>query len=309
MENHDFGGPLAGAITKLPLIRADMYLRMQATNLSVVDMFIRGLEEQLLAEYLAIERTPTESAFFVSSLSQLWFFGVYELFRTWRQRAKEIAEFAREILDCDEGDREACIARRRELVESGSSLLESGLSRRWNGYDAVIEDPAESIAQLSGALDRVEILYRRLEALRVHLAKHEVPKQIGSEAMAPGYGRIDGATGSMAYQVLLGGDEIDIVSRRGLADDIERLHDETGDVFLPESVRSELHDIPKISYAAKKVQVTLRDGSCHSRVHVAWNRQIVFVAGQTTIPFAASDVVKIEPCTAPEIDVDDDSEF
>ena len=50
------------------------------------------------------------------------------------------------------------------------------------------------------------------------LAKHEVPRQGGAYAGAPGYGRIDMSTGSIYWQVELGRNEVTVLSRRGLAD-------------------------------------------------------------------------------------------
>jgi hypothetical protein len=41
--------------------------------------------------------------------------------------------------------------------------------------------------------------------------------------MAPGYGRIDMLTGSIYWLVELRGDEVDLVSRRTLADECRRL--------------------------------------------------------------------------------------
>jgi hypothetical protein len=69
----------------------------------------------------------------------------------------------------------------------------------------------------------MEPLFSRIEALRMNLAKHEVPKLHGVPAMAPGYGRIDGMTGSISWQVDLGNNWVDLVSRRSLADQLKTL--------------------------------------------------------------------------------------
>ena len=80
------------ALLSLPLFD-NVYFRMQAMNLSMVDEFLVGLESDLLAEYMEIERTPVQSALFVSAISQLWIFGFYELLRTWRQKCMGIICF------------------------------------------------------------------------------------------------------------------------------------------------------------------------------------------------------------------------
>ncbi len=66
-------------------------------------------------------------------------------------------------------------------------------------------------AKLREAIDSYEVIFRRLEALRVSLAKHELPKQHGMpaiRAMAPGYGRIDEATGSIRWEYLVQGEKL-----------------------------------------------------------------------------------------------------
>src|SRR5947199_7663676 len=72
----------------------NLYMSMQAQNISMVDIYLEDLESQLLMEYLEIEHTPIPTALFVSALSQMWVFAVYELLRTWRQRARELLAYA-----------------------------------------------------------------------------------------------------------------------------------------------------------------------------------------------------------------------
>src|SRR5574337_1181491 len=83
---------LAEVLQSLPLFD-DLYLRMQATNLQIVDGFLEEQELALLKEYLQLERTPIPFLMFVSALSQLWVFGVYELLRTWRHRVQSVLDF------------------------------------------------------------------------------------------------------------------------------------------------------------------------------------------------------------------------
>ncbi len=59
-------------------------------------------------------------------------------------------------------------------------------------------------------------LFRDAEALRVTLAKHEVPKTKGLFAEAPGYGRMSYADGSMYWFVTLKDDSQIKVDRREL---------------------------------------------------------------------------------------------
>src|SRR6476646_10716229 len=78
----------------LPLFE-DLYLGMQAINLDIVDVMLEGEELALLRRYIEIERTPLPEALYVSALSQLWIFGLYELLRTWRQRIDDVLRFVK----------------------------------------------------------------------------------------------------------------------------------------------------------------------------------------------------------------------
>ena len=97
--NEDGGVPEIGiseALRALPLCE-ELYLGMQAMNLGLVDDYLGQLEAELLNEYMEIERTPSASTMFVSALSQMWVFALYEFLRTWRQRAKAILDWANEF--------------------------------------------------------------------------------------------------------------------------------------------------------------------------------------------------------------------
>lgn len=186
----------------LPLFD-DMFLSMQGQNIILVDFYLRDLERDLLRELVEIERTPP-ATLFVSGLSQMWIFAVYELLRTWRQRIKDL--------------------KRDSQKPPTPSTGQSGLSGLYyNKQLANLRKKPKYSNELDRALNRVEPFFKRIEALRMNLAKHEVPKRHGVPALAPGYGRIDGRDGSISWQVDLGGYSVDSVSRRTLADQLRRL--------------------------------------------------------------------------------------
>ena len=187
----------------LPLFD-DLFLSMQGQNVMLVDFYLRDLERDLLRELVEIEHTPFPATLVVSALSQMWVFAVYELLRTWRQRIKDLKRDAQKPA----GPR------------SGHSSL-AGLYYKDQLAD-LRKKPAYS-RELDRALNRVEPLFRRIESLRMNLAKHEVPKMDRVPAMAPGYGRIDGMTGSISWQVDLGNNYVDLVSRRSIADQLRNL--------------------------------------------------------------------------------------
>jgi hypothetical protein len=171
----------------------------------LVDFYLRDMESSLLAELVQLEHTPIQSAMFVSALSQMWIFAAYELLRTWRQRIRELKREAQNVMP----------------QASGAAILEDISELFWRGQVHRIQNDHGYIAELDKASSLVEPVFRRIESLRMNLAKHEVPKK-SQRAIAPGYGRIDYSDGSIYWQVDMGGRVVDIVSRRSLSDGLRR---------------------------------------------------------------------------------------
>jgi hypothetical protein len=190
-------------IWNLPLFD-DVYLSMQGQNVMLVDFYLRNLERDLLRELVRIERTPFPATLIVSALSQMWIFAVYELLRTWRQRVKDL---------------------KREAQKPGVAAAgKPDLAGLWYRKQlAHLRKEPTYARKLDKAVTHTEPLFRRIEALRMNLAKHEVPKMNGVPAMAPGYGRIDGFSGSISWQIDLGNNCVELVSRRSLADQLRDL--------------------------------------------------------------------------------------
>jgi hypothetical protein len=165
---------LIRVLQSLPLLGDDLYLRMQAMNLGVVDHFLVDIELQLLQEYEQLERTPMASATFVSALTQLWIFGVYELLRTWRQRVGDVLEFVQNL---PSEKKPALRLERMKAQEAKLAANSRGEGKikdtRWPAYKKVADD-ANFAAKLQSAKDNSERIFRKLEILRVHLAKHEL---------------------------------------------------------------------------------------------------------------------------------------
>ena len=292
-EEDELQPTLTEVLGRLPLIEDDLYLRMQVTNLDAVDGYLRDLESELLAMYIEIERTPLPQAIFVSALSQLWVFGLYELLRTWRQRMGEVLKFDADLRALDESERGSFLETHKgSFVRPGP---EGDLSPfDFRPYERVTEDP-EYARRVRTTLDASELLFRRLEALRVSLAKHEIPRESRSHAFAPGYGRIDMLSGSIVWQVSLGRWEVDTVSRRAVADDIPSLQASVEHRVLSPAVQDKVRPLERTSYALKQVVATLEDGQQYAGVAVAWNKIVVYVLGQDEIPFEASQVIDVRP--------------
>lgn len=219
--NEAEGAPhILAALLELPLFD-ELFLRMQATNISIVDGIIEPMETDLLRELIDTETPPLPSAMAVSAMSQMWMFAVYELLRTWRQRVRAMLRIHDRIEQLPAERRDAALE--SEAAEIQGIREESHLAL--DMYRASIKDLADAkvVGRLRGALDAIEPIFRQVESLRVTLAKHEVPKTKGLVAFAPGYGRIDYITGSMYWQIDLKDDTVDVVNRRRIADELRRL--------------------------------------------------------------------------------------
>jgi hypothetical protein len=281
---------LIEAVQSLPLMDDDPYLYMQVMNLGIVDDFLVDLERQLLREYMETERTPTPNALFASAISQMWIFAVYELLRTWRQRCRAVLQFAEHLRNLSESKREAYVAAKKAKLKNASPYPEDLKVTHWRTFERAANDH-DFVSHVQKAFDSSEGSYRKIEALRMHLAKHEMPKAPGSFAIAPGYGRIDMMNGSIYWQVLLRGNEVDIMSRRDIADFCRELIADRSEYILPRAVQNKIQKLPESSYGAKRVVLRLSDGTEYHKVFVLWNKEVGAVLGHEDIPFDVSKVI------------------
>jgi hypothetical protein len=185
----------------------NVFLSMQGQNLMLVDFYLRDLEDDLLREYMERERTPVQSAMFVSAMSQMWIFAIYELLRTWKQMVKELRSGGT-LSPSKSRDHSS-------LPNISEDMREHHRSKYAN--DVVFHEEVEAASKV------IDPLYRRIDALRINLAKHEIKGIRGSVAPAPGFGRIDMTNGSIYWMVDLGDSAVDIVSRRTIADELRSI--------------------------------------------------------------------------------------
>ena len=286
------GRTIESVLRELPLVEDDLYLGMQAMNLSVVDGFLADWEGQLLRRYIDEERTPLPDTVVVSAFSQLWIFGLYEFLRTWRGRVQRVIKFADQLKGTDAEARQQLVEQKKQMVRRiTESTFDFG--PLWGVFMRAANN-RNYVQRLERAIDSSEILFRRIEALRMSLAKHEVPRSDG-HALAPGYGRIDMTDGSITWQVLLGRNELDMVSRRKIADECRDLGADRSRYILPKAIQEKIRTFPRLSYALKRVSVRLKDGAEVRGVLVYWNKIVVGVQAQPKIGFDARAVVTVEP--------------
>lgn len=188
----------------------DMFLNMQAMNITVVDMFIAQTEYDLLREYFEIERTPTDSAVFVSAQSQMWIFAVYELLRTWRARVIKLMKWK------DEGKLDEQIARFSETENSLADHMQLEHIER-------MRSESEFYEKVKSDREKVFPLINMIDNLRVNLAKHEVKGKSDMRPRMPGYGRINMYCGALDFEVDIGDGSYHVMNRRDIADAIREL--------------------------------------------------------------------------------------
>ncbi len=231
---------------------------------------------------------------FVSAIGQLWVFGIYELLRTWRQRANDLVDFASRVrVATGPARRKLMDDKKRALRQPGADRL--GSDMRWSQFRKVIRSPRFA-DRLARAVDSFEYTFKRLEALRVALAKHEMPKAKGVPATFPGYARIDTVTGSIRWQTSLMGNEVDVLTRRAIADDCIAIARAPKRPIFSRSLQQKLQRISKADWFAwgvHRIVVTLKDGTERGDVFVAWYKEIVGVGGRNGIPFKIEDVVSV----------------
>jgi hypothetical protein len=200
----------------------------ECTNLvwtDLADIYLQQLEAQLIREYLQNERTP-DGMMFVSALAQLRIFGLYELLRTWRQWISELITYGEKHERLAQGpngatERSARIERENQKLARASSLITEDVE--YTRSFRHVEDNPPYLEELRWARDAVLPIFRDLEAVRVTLAKHEIPKTKGLRALMPGYARIDMTTGSLYWFIVLKDDDSKVISRQGIVDSLMAL--------------------------------------------------------------------------------------
>ncbi|GJD76583.1 hypothetical protein [Methylobacterium goesingense] len=209
IETHE----LVEALRGLTLLGDDPYLGMQAMNVALVDGFLMPLESEARAYRSADEGIDIGHTMLLNALSQQWLFAVYELLRTWRERAKNVLKWK------TNGGLELKAA---ALEKGKPSDLNLGRDAFARALRCIIGDPGIT-KEIENDLARTHVLFRQLEFLRVALAKHEVSGRPKLFARAPGYARIDMWTGSMSYELSNDFAILGEVTRRSFGDGIRAL--------------------------------------------------------------------------------------
>jgi hypothetical protein len=200
------------SLRKLKILNADVFMRMQAFNLTTVDTFLTELEYSNLRELHTLERTPPDTHF-LGAQSQMWIFAAYELLRTWQERCKKIVKWS------ETGGLQQKL---EALKQKHDGSTHYGLENHIQQLESVIADPS-IIDHIRGELLHMHIPFTRLEFIRVAIAKHEVSGKAKAIAFFPGYGRINMHCGSLDYQLDNGPIILGMINRRDIADSIRAI--------------------------------------------------------------------------------------
>lgn len=204
-------GRMRRSLTSLALFGYDYYLGIQATNLDIVDAFITDLEADVARKRFDEDLGHLPLAALLSAQTQMWIFAVYELLRTWRQRARKVIELKKSgKLDAEIAELEAEIG-----FEHVARKMRARQLRKVRGDEDLVR-------RVQDDLKRTHIPFATIDHLRVAMAKHEV-KGRGSPAYSPGSGYPDVETGSLRYEIETDGDTFGLISRREIADGLRGL--------------------------------------------------------------------------------------
>ena len=206
---------LSRALGTLQLFE-DPYLRVQATNLAIIDHFIMTLERSAMLKRFDEEMEDPLDTAFISAQTQMWLFAAYELLRTWREWVKDVVRWS------EDGGLEM----KARALEKELSFLHPGRKTRAAQLRRVIADPS-LVDAIKGDIHRTHILFTQLEHVRVAIAKHEVsgkPKQV---AYAPGFGTFHRWNGSLEYELGFEGAVMGMFNRRDVGEAMRALTDTT----------------------------------------------------------------------------------
>ena len=124
---------------------------------------------------------------FVSALSQMWIFGLYELLRTWRARIRSLTKWK------DSGAIPEMLRRVQGDDHNLAALMKSRHLERMR------DDPGFK-TRITAHFDTMEHVFRMTESIRMNLAKHEIQGKPNSMVRAPGYGRINSHCGALDFE-------------------------------------------------------------------------------------------------------------
>ena len=215
------------SLHRLPMIEV-IALRSHAQDICYVDALCREFESALASQYAKDDKPDPEILIPLRGLSRFWLFGLYEFLRTWSQLTTLILSVNKTAL-----------ARKRK-GESASDIQIAVFQiverTKPKGPGLLFNDPAlvSRLKQVAdgdhGVVRAVEEAKRRLgpifsdvEAARVKLAKHAMPRQPDSQLFDAGYVRIERVTGSLFFFSDKADGSQSVLTRQNIASDLAQM--------------------------------------------------------------------------------------
>jgi len=199
------------ALNSLVFFASNLDFCNQAISLTIVDEFIMGLEYGYLRSKFEETNVPYQSIF-LSAQSQMWIFSAYELMRTWREKISKYLKAA------ENGGLPLML---KEL-QKPSSYENYTIQKRIEEINLLIEN-LEVVETMRNDLKRTQMLFIRMELLRISLAKYQMRKRPSAAVLAPTVGYMNRWCGSLEYQINSGQTIICNLSRRDIADGIRAI--------------------------------------------------------------------------------------
>jgi hypothetical protein len=198
----------------------DVFLGLQAQNLARVEMSVlREWERKVLDEQRSDPGNYQGPRYReLLALSQMWVFGVYELMRTWRERARELLKFEETLKTFSTQEaREAYLTKIVDEAKERARHIEIG-GADYPEHIAKVGD-AVFMQSIKDYQETTKDLWLELSAVRMPAAKHQLPGKDKLPAQMPGLGLPSPYTGSIHWKVLVGKDRQQReIGRRELAD-------------------------------------------------------------------------------------------
>ena len=181
----------------------------------------------MLNQWLEEEKFPAMDAMYLVAISQCWVFGIYEILRTWRQLATEVVEHAEACgalgNDPEIASKIIALREKRSAKPSRPDTTEALHDKMYVDHLRRAESDPEWVQSIREAKEGLKP--RKLEALRITLAKQEVPGAgKGSKAYMPAYTRGNQTTGSMMWLIEFKDGTSEFIDRQALADELGGLN-------------------------------------------------------------------------------------
>jgi hypothetical protein len=194
----------------------DLWLGMKARNIAIIDQgYLRPLELEVLQEMGRNDTVPLHLSMALGGLSEMWVFYLYEFLRTWRKKAEQIIKLADQYERTKPAKRAKLNAANVEAAKGKEKFTHGAISSHSEDI-ARIGDPT-FVKAVKDYYNGIEGLFSCAEALRVTLAKHEVPKSAGLIAESPGYARLNMMVGSHYWHFVNKEGGLERLDRRELA--------------------------------------------------------------------------------------------